>query len=369
MALTENCCEKTSLISPAASKDEDWVAECLLYLHGNILRVKTELSFKDRIGRIRARTSSFRMRYRVEPGLYAVGQPDEDSPVLVSANYKLSFDELRKELSELNAWILIIDTNGINVWCAAGKGTFGTIEIVNRIRDVGLDKIVKHRRVILPQLGAPGVHAHLIKKATGFSVSFGPIYARDIKEYLRAGFKATQDMRTVRFPLKARLVLTPMELFPALKKFWLPMLIVIIFMGLRPQGILFRELWQYGFPVILISIISLLLGAFLVPLLLPYLPFRSFALKGLLVAAIFFGVSFPWMRQTLHNNLWILAAIYLLFTAFVSFLALNFTGATTFTNISGVKKELRISIPIYISAAVISGILIVVYKLTIWGLL
>jgi CO dehydrogenase/acetyl-CoA synthase gamma subunit (corrinoid Fe-S protein) len=86
----------------------------------------TRLSGKDRMGRFRSRVSGFRMHYRVDPGLYAVGSPNTDSPVLVSANYKLSFNTLRSNLDGLDAYILVLDTKGINVWCAAGKGTFGT---------------------------------------------------------------------------------------------------------------------------------------------------------------------------------------------------------------------------------------------------
>jgi len=69
--------------------------------------------------------AAFRMSYAISPGLYAVGNPTKESDVFVSANYKLSFDVLRRELKGFNAWILVLDTKGINVWCAAGKGTFG----------------------------------------------------------------------------------------------------------------------------------------------------------------------------------------------------------------------------------------------------
>ncbi len=365
----QNCCKQADFLSPAESCTEHWVNTILEHPRGKVLQVKTEWSHKDHSGRFRARISSFRMRYRVEPGLYAVGHPDEDSPVLVSANYKLSFDELRKELSGLDLWLLVINTEGINVWCAAGKGTFGTVEIVNRIRDISLDDIVKHRRIILPQLGAPGVLAHLIKESTGFSVSYGPVYAVDIKAYLQAGYKATQEMRTVCFPLKSRLILTPMELVPAIKKFWIPALLIMVFLGLKPEGIFFRDVWQQGFPFLVLSLISLILGAFLVPLFLPYIPLRSFALKGLLAAAVVFGASFSLIKQAMDSDPWLLLAVFFLFPAFISFLALNFTGATTFTNISGVKKELRISIPIYITAAVFSGIFIVIHKLIAWEIL
>ena len=74
------------------------------------------------------------MNYKVDPGLYALGAPDADSPVLVSANFKMSFDLLREALPGRNAWILVLDTDGINVWCAAGKGTFGTEELAGMDR-------------------------------------------------------------------------------------------------------------------------------------------------------------------------------------------------------------------------------------------
>ncbi|HQL32652.1 MAG TPA: hypothetical protein PK969_05305, partial [Treponemataceae bacterium] len=62
-----------------------------------------------------------RNKASVTPGLYFIGSPGAASPVLVSANYRLSFDALRKELSGIDAWILVVDTRGVNVWCAAGK--------------------------------------------------------------------------------------------------------------------------------------------------------------------------------------------------------------------------------------------------------
>lgn len=70
---------------------------------GAIPVVKTCLDIRDRMGAIMVRFGFNRMTYRVTPGLYAVGSPDQNSPVLVSANYKLSFDVLRKELGGINA--------------------------------------------------------------------------------------------------------------------------------------------------------------------------------------------------------------------------------------------------------------------------
>jgi CO dehydrogenase/acetyl-CoA synthase gamma subunit (corrinoid Fe-S protein) len=89
----------------------------------------------------------------------------------------MTFDRLRSTLSGLDAWVIVLDTKGINVWCAAGKGTFGTTELINRIKKVRLSEIVSHRTIILPQLGAPGVAAHEVQKKYRFKSVYGPVRA------------------------------------------------------------------------------------------------------------------------------------------------------------------------------------------------
>src|SRR5512133_2013015 len=184
---------------------------------GAVPRVATAWSWRERVEHFRCRVSSFRNRYAIEPGLYAVGRPGPRSEVLVTANYKLSFDRVRRALDGLDAWILVLDTQGVNVWCAAGKGTFGTEELARQIEAVALDRVVAHRRVIVPQLGAPGVSAHEVQRRTRFRVHFGPVRAADVPAYLRDGLEATPEMRRVRFGVRERAVLVPMELVPAMK--------------------------------------------------------------------------------------------------------------------------------------------------------
>ncbi|MCL4536617.1 MAG: mercury methylation corrinoid protein HgcA [Nitrospirae bacterium] len=319
----------------------------------------------DYIGAIQSRISNFRMRYSVEPGLYALGEPDAESDVFVTANYKLSFDILRKELKGLNAWILVLDTKSINVWCAAGKGTFGTDELVGRINAVQLHKVVNHRKIIVPQLGAVGVNARAVQKQTDFKVYFGPVYAKDIPAYIEAGCKKTPEMRMVRFPIIDRLILTPMEIIPAMKKFPLFALIVLLLFGLQPSGIIFNDVLSGGMPFLLLGLISILSGAFITPVLLPFIPFRSFAVKGWMAGMIFTYAIMQIMRPD------ILPAIssYIFFPLASSYIALQFTGSTTFTGMSGVKKELKIGLPIYLISAGISVILLLVHKLHQWKVL
>ena len=189
--------------------DNSFITELLDTKIGQIPKVSTTLNRNDKLGTLKARTGINRNNYKVESGIYAVGNPDENSRVLVTANYKLSFDTLRKELEGFDLWILVIDTKGINVWCAAGKGTFGTEELLNRIKSTALENLVSHRKLIIPQLGAPGVSSYKIKELSGFSVIYGPIRANDLPVFINNGLKATEEMRRVTFSFKERLVLLP----------------------------------------------------------------------------------------------------------------------------------------------------------------
>ena len=294
----------------------------------------SRLTVADRWDHFLARLGVKRGEHRVEPGLYALGNPTPDSPVFVSANYTLSFDALRSSLDGMDGFILVLDTKGINVWCAAGKGTFGTDEIVNRVFATRLKDAVSHRKLILPQLGAPGVAAHEVKKRSGFWVEYGPVRAADIPEYLKT-HQATPKMRRLDFSLRDRIVLVPVEFVHVI----LPMLaaaIVMYFLG--------------GWISSLAAIATVLAGTALFPILLPWLPTHNFSTKGFILgglAALPFALSaflrhpdWAWWQQIGQALEFLLAM-----PAATAFIALNFTGSTTFTSRSGVKREIFTFIP------------------------
>lgn len=276
-----------------------------------------------------ARIGIRRDKHLVVPGLYRLGSPKNDSMVFVTANYTLSFDALRTSLNGLDAFILVLDTKGINVWCAAGKHTFGTRELIRRIKAVHLDEVVNHRKLILPQLGAPGVAAHEVRQQTGFVVEYGPVRAADLPEYLKT-HQATPEMRKVYFPLRDRLVLVPVELSIIL----LPALVAI------GVGFLIGNL-----PYALAVLTVILCGTTFFPILLPWLPTRDFSTKGAflgLMAAIPFVLSvllhhsdWSWYRQTGQVLGYLLAM-----SSSIAYISLNFTGSTTFTSRAGVRKEI-----------------------------
>jgi hypothetical protein len=291
------------------------------------------LTTADRLDHFLARMGWKRESHRVDPGLYRLGKPDEDSPVFASANYTLSFDALRSALNGREAWILVLDTKGINVWCAAGKGTFGTAELVRRIRETGLAGIVRHKKIIVPQLGAPGISWPEVMRNSQFSVEYGPVRAEDLQKYLET-HQATPEMRRVKFSLKDRLVLTPVEFTHAA----LPMIVAA------------AAFWFLAGPVAALAAVSAVLaGTVLFPALLPVIPTRDFTTKGLilgLIVAIPFAFSFG-TNQSLPVWAADMEAVIalLLIPAVVAYLSLNFTGCTTFTSRTGVKREIFRYVP------------------------
>jgi len=321
---------------------------------GPVPVVDSRLEPADHLGTLRVRWGIGRHHYIVVPGLYALGAPGPASPVLVSANYKLSFDHLRAACPGLDAWILVLDTKGINVWCAAGKGTMGTAELVARLSASRLELVVSHRELILPQLAAPGVAAHLVKKLSGFKVIYGPVRAGDLTAFLAAGRRAEPAMRRVSFPLRARAVLIPVELVGALKFYaWIiPALLAVAGLaGLINGPGFWAGVGGAGLRAVGALLLALAGGAVLSPLLLPWLPGRAFALKGLwpgLAGALLLWAAWPSPVWPPGAELiaWLLAV-----PALSSFMAMNFTGASTYTSLSGVKKEMRRAVPLQIAGA------------------
>jgi acetyl-CoA decarbonylase/synthase complex subunit gamma len=298
------------------------------------------------------------MSYRLLPGLYALNSPDASSPVLVTASYKMSFDRLRSALSGRDAWILVLDTQGVNVWCAAGKGTFGTSELINRINQSGLANLVSpsNHQVILPQLGGPGVAAHKIKKATGFKAVFGPIRAEDLPAYLDSGGKATAEMRRKQFPLTERALLIPIELVAAFKVAIPAAAILALVAGLASSAGFWVGARATGGVAAMALLAAVIAGSIVTPLLLPWLPGRAFSVKGMLIglvaaAALVLGLLWQGPKNGLPQALEA-AAWLLLIPALSSFQGLSFTGASTYTSLSGVRKEMRWAVPLQIGAAV-----------------
>lgn len=323
--------------------DQYFVTGSVDTLTGPVPVVPAQLTWRDRRGGYRVRWGIGRYTYTVDPGLYAVGTPTDLSPVLVTANYKLTFDALRRTLTGRDAWILVLDTRGINVWCAAGKGTFGTAELISRIQGTGLAQVVSHGVLVLPQLGATGVAAHEVRRATGFRCVWGPVRATDLPAFLDSGMRATVEMRRVTFPLRDRLVLMPVEAVNLLGLTVAVAAGAALIGGIGPGFYSIARALERA-PIAAAAAIAAIVGGTVVtPALLPWLPSRMFAEKGAavgIVAALLIDAAF-WSAHAPLS----LAAAGLVAVVGSSFAAMNYTGTSTYTSLHGVEREMRLVMP------------------------
>jgi hypothetical protein len=329
-------------------------------LGGEVPRVATRWSLRDWMGRVLVRLGFRRMSYAIAPGLYAVGRPGPESPVLVSANYKLSFDVLRRAAAGLDAWILVLDSKGVNVWCAAGKGTFGTAEVVRRVAVTGLAYVVRHRRLIVPQLGAPSVAAREVERRTDFGVVFGPVQARDIPAFIAGGYEATPEMRRVTFGLADRLEVAGLELSTAGRAMAPLSLLVLAVAAWDGTALSWASAWSTSAPILLALWAGVLAGTILFAALLPWLPGRMFSVKGTFLGVLVAAGTWMGGRSLLPDGAPVALALSLVTIVVIAYLGANYTGSTTFTSLSGVKRELRLSIPVMAAALVVATLLPVV---------
>jgi hypothetical protein len=351
--INDVCCPAGQTEWKMPRSDQSFVIGAVTTPLGVVPQVASMLQWHDHWGTVKARFGVGRMDYAVDPGLYALGNPDSNSPVFVSANYKMSFDVLRSSLAGKNGWILVLDTDGINVWCAAGKGTFGTDELVGRIEATGLKDVASHRKLIVPQLAGPGVSAHRVKQQSGFTVHYGPIRSQDLPAYLESGLRATPGMRLKTFTLSERVVLIPVELVEALKPTLLILPVLFLLGGLGSHSGFWENALNEGLFAILAFLSALFAGAVLNPLLLPYLPGKAFSTKGLFIGALtaIFVLYLRGCDLQTWTGLMEAFAWLLMIPAVAAYLAMNFTGCSTFTSLSGVKKEMRWALPLEIGMA------------------
>lgn len=319
-----------------------FVAGWLRTQAGLVPKVRPAWGKSDYLGALAVRLGIGRDNYRIAPGLYALGEPTRSCPVIVTANYKLTFDTLRRELAGRSCWILVVETYGINVWCAAGKRSFSTDEVAARVKAAHLDKVVSHRTLILPQLAMPGVAAYKLRKLCGFKAVVGPVRASDLPAFLDAEMKADAAMRRVSFSLAERLTVAFVEI-RANRLLTLNVFVaVLILAAVGPGGFTFGGTLAAAAGAFGVYLLGFLAGCMGVPALLPHLPFRPFAAKGLVLGAAVGFLAACGLARALPEGV----AMTLACTAWTSWFAMHYTGSSTFTSLSGVDKEMRRYIPV-----------------------
>ncbi len=217
-----------------------------------------------------------------EIGLIPIGHPTEASPVLCTCNFKLTVQRLCDMLAKnhMSAWVLVAPTGGENVWCASVGGRFNAESVITAVKVSHLERYVSHRKIILPQLAAPGVNRSRISKATGWHCTWGPVRMDDLPDYL-ADFpnlvqKKTERQRTVTFDLHSRIEMALVILFPVLFLLDIPLFLLLIAF----------DRWDWILPLFLESVFYYL-GVFL---LWPKIPARLGQKKVAIYSVVFMSV-------------------------------------------------------------------------------
>jgi len=139
----------------------------------------------------------------IEPGLYQSGHPDETSPIIVTANYLFTYIKVMRALKGIDSWVLCVDSNGINVWCAARGNNFGNKQLIEAVKASGIANLTNKKTLILPQLSAGGIAVPLISKEDPdfpFRVLYGPVWAKHLPQFLKERpAKKPDKMKLARF--------------------------------------------------------------------------------------------------------------------------------------------------------------------------
>jgi len=126
---------------------------------------------------------------QMNPGLYRVGSPDMNAPVLMTVNFSLTFFTLQGylESTRIPCFMLIVDTEGLSVLTAVAAGKLNETVVRDAIKKFDVETEVTHRKLIIPGYASP--LSGRIEDATGWKVLVGPRDAAEIGEFLHEEWK------------------------------------------------------------------------------------------------------------------------------------------------------------------------------------
>lgn len=183
--------------------------------------------------------------FPTKTGLVAVGSPDRQSPVLLTGNFGLTVRRVKRALKGIDAYLLVANSRGINVWCAATGGHLTNHDVISVLKTSGVEQRVDHRLVILPQLAATGIEGKVVQAKTGWTTVWGPVRAADIGPFLSGGMRKTEAMRIVDFPWPQRLEMSVAWAFP------ISLAAALVLLPWWPSGILAVAALVWGLALVI----------------------------------------------------------------------------------------------------------------------
>lgn len=260
-------------------------------------------------------------------GLIRIGNPNRKSPVFLTCNYHLTVERVKRALKGIDAFLLVANSRGVNVWCAATGGLFTSHDVISVLKTSGIEGFVEHRNVIMPQLAATGIEPKIIQKRTGWKSIWGPVYAKDIRHFMENTFKKTLQMREVRFPLSQRIEMAIAWAFP---------ISVILSLIMIP-------LWREAIFFLILLIWGLSLAIFLT------FPFYTHLLssKGTGIGFVFFDFGRGGFQLILWGILTLCLVAYKIMVVDLNWVSIFHWGLIFFIVVLVVSLDLMGSTPIY----------------------
>jgi len=121
----------------------------------------------------------------VQAGLKAFGKPDDNSPVMFTTNFALTYYTVASDLesAKINAYLIVVDTGGIAVDSSVAGRRLTAEKVANALKASGIENMVKHRRLIIP--GKAARLALEIEELSGWQVLVGPKDSSGIPKLLQ----------------------------------------------------------------------------------------------------------------------------------------------------------------------------------------
>jgi len=278
----------------------------------------------------------------IEPGIYKSGNSDKDAPIIVTANYLYTYIKVMRNLEDLDAWVLVVDSNGINVWCAARGDDFGNSQLIDAVKATGIHQYTSSRVLILPQLGAGGVSKPELPENTKefpFRIKYGPVWSKDLKEYLNnQPKKKPERMKRAKFTLSHRIRAGITHTTFLLRKiFLIPLFILFLTLGFLDYVNIINKFWMMGDLFVWILFPNLLLTFFY-----PIANFtRKFIIKSILFGALN-TIILSFTTWILRSSL-LFTGLNLVFLFWIGFFTtMSFSGYTMRTNPREIQNEYKL---------------------------
>jgi acetyl-CoA decarbonylase/synthase complex subunit gamma len=123
----------------------------------------------------------------VTEGIYEIGEPDENSPVMVTTNFALTYFIVCGEIegSKVPSWLLIMDTEGLSVLTAWSAGKFAGDDVGMFVKKCGIMDKVKHTELVIPGYAA-AIAGDAEEELPGWTITVGPREASHIPAFLKS---------------------------------------------------------------------------------------------------------------------------------------------------------------------------------------